>query len=302
MVLLGQLCNWKQVLVIVRPGTFVRWHRKAWRLFWSHKSHCERPPVPPEIRALIRAMARDNPWGEERIADELRTKLGISLSPRTVANYMPKPPDRDPRGRGDQRWATFVRNHAEAIVACDFCTAVTATFRTLYVFVVMEVGSRRLLHVNVTAHPTADWTLQQLREALPGGHSYRFLIHDRDAIYSRHLDESITALGVNVLRTPKQAPRANAFCERLIGTLRRECLDYLVPFGEKHIRRLLRRWKLHYNRGRPHSNLGPGFPEPTEGLPVEPQVHRHRLPPGVHAVAHPVLGGICHDYRLEDAA
>jgi len=211
LLLAGRLCDWRRVLVLVTPATFLRWHRNAWRLFWRHKSRGGRPSVPPEVRALIRAMAHDNPWGEERIADELRAKLGISLSPRTVAKYIPKPPDRDPRGRGDQRWATFVRNHAEAIVACDFCTAVTATFRTLYVFVVMEVGSRRLLHVNVTAHPTADWTLRQLREALPGGHSYRLLIHDRDSIYSCHLDESITALGVNVLRTPKQAPRANAF-------------------------------------------------------------------------------------------
>jgi hypothetical protein len=145
----------------------------------------------------------------------------------------------------------------------------------------------------------AEWTLQQLREALPGDHAYRFLIHDRDAIYAPHLDQSIAALGLRVLRTPVQAPRANAFCERLIGTLRRECLDYLIPFGEKHLRRLLHEWKRYYNRARPHASLGPGFPQPDEGLPVALQPHRHRLPAEANVVAHPVLGGVHHDYRLE---
>ena len=128
----------------------------------------------------------------------------------------------------------------------------------------MEIGSHRPLHVNVTAHPTAEGTLQQFREALPGGHSHRFLLHDRDSIYSRHLDESIEALGVEVLRTPRQAPKVNADAERLIGTLRRECLDFLIPSDEKHLRRLLKKSRRHYNRGRPHSSLGPGFPETTK--------------------------------------
>lgn len=225
------------------------------------------------------------------------------MSPRTVPKYLPDLHHPGPRGETNgQRWATFVRNHAEAMAACDFCTTVTAAFRILYVFVVMEVGSRRIVHVNVTTNPTAEWTLQQLREALPWDPPYRFLLHDRDSIYSSRLDESIEALGVRVLRTPVRAPKANARCERLIGTLRRECLDHLIPFGENHLRRLLQRWKRYYNRARPHSSLGTGFPEATEALPVAPQPHRHRLPEASRVVAHPVLGGICHDYRLEDAA
>jgi hypothetical protein len=129
-----------------------------------------------------------------------------------------------------QRWLTFVRNHAQVMLACDFFVVVTATFRILYVFVIMEVGTRRILHHNVTANPTAEWTVQQFREALPGGHAYRFLIHDRDSIFSKELDKQVTAMGVRVLRTPVSAPKANSVCERFGGTLRRECLDFLIPF------------------------------------------------------------------------
>ena len=151
----------------------------------------------------------ENPlWGEERIANELLVKLGIRVSPRTVGKYMPKRPPGQPRG--DQRWSTFLKNHAKAILACDFFVAVTATFRMLYVFVVIEHGTRRLAHVNVTANPTADWTLQQLREVVGNGGGHRYLIHDRDQIFAKHLDDSIRALGVEVLRSPVASPKANA--------------------------------------------------------------------------------------------
>ena len=162
-------------------------------------------------------MARDNPaWGEERIAAELLLKLGMRLSPRTVRRYMGRRNDGGGRRASGQRWAAFVRNHAQALVACDFCVVVTATFRILYVFVALEVGSRRLVHINVTSHPTAAWTLQQFREILAAPHAYRFVLHDRDSIYSPGLDAAITAMGVRVLRTPAQAPTANALCERLL--------------------------------------------------------------------------------------
>jgi hypothetical protein len=185
--------DWRRALAIVQPETFTRWHRQGFRLFWRWRSRPGRPRIPVELQALIRQMARDNPtWGQERIANELLLKLGLRVSPRTVRKYMPKPLD---PGRGrparSQRWRTFVRNHAKGIVACDFCVAITATFRLLYVFVVMELATRRILHVNVTAHPTAAWTLQQLRAALPADHGYRFLIHDRDSIFSQALDQSI---------------------------------------------------------------------------------------------------------------
>ena len=150
------------------------------------------------------------------------------------------------------------------MVAADFLVAITARFRVLYVLVVMEIGSRRIVHWNVTAHPTEAWTLQQFREAVPGDHSYRFLIHDRDSIFSTEVDNELKGFGLKVLRTPVQAPKANAYCERLMGTIRRECLDYMIPLNEKHLRRILREWVVHYNQGRPRSSLGPGIPEVCE--------------------------------------
>jgi putative transposase len=154
-------------------------------------------------------MARENPsWGEERIANELLLKLGLRVSPRTIRKYLSKMPATPVgRPRGDQRWSTFLKNHAQAIIACDFCVVATATFRILYVFVVMEHASRRMIHVNVTAHPTAAWTLQQLREAIPSDHAYRFIIHDRDAIFSTGFDVSVAGLALKSSKHPFGARR-----------------------------------------------------------------------------------------------
>ena len=172
MATLSRLFAWRNALVNVKADTFLRWHRKGFRLFWRWKSkRVGRPPLPKNLRELIRRMASENrTWGEERIANELKLKLGILVSPRTVGKYLQdERPRRDPDPK--QRWRVFVRDHAQAMVACDFFVVVTATFRTLYVFVILELGSRRVLHHNVTAHPTAEWTLQQFREALPDASS-----------------------------------------------------------------------------------------------------------------------------------
>ena len=280
LVWLSRWFDWRQVLRVVQPETLTRWHRQGFRLLWRWKSKPGRPRIPVDLQALIRHMGCDNPtWGEERIANELLLKLGLRVSPRTVRKYLPK---RLNRGSGtrvpSQRWRTFVRNHAQVIVACDFCVVVTATFRLFYVFVVMEHATRGILHVNMTAHPTAAWTLQQLREAIPADHPYRCLIHDRDAIFSRDLDQRVRHLGLQVLKTPPQSPQANALCERLLGTLRRECLDFLIPLTEHHLRYLLHEWAQHYNTGRPHMGLGPGIPQPPLQWPVPLQAHRHRIP------------------------
>lgn len=246
-------------------------------------------------------MAAENRiWGEERIANELKLKLGIRVSPRTVGKYLQNGhPVRTPDPK--QRWLTFIHNHAQVIAACDFFVVVTATFRTLYVFVIMELGTRRILHYNVTAQPTAEWTLQQFREAFPGDHPYRFLIHDRDSIFSRELDKQITAMGVRVLRTPVQAPKANSLCERFGGTLRRECLDLLIPFNGTHLKFVLKAWIAHFNHARPHMSLGPGIPAPLRPHSQE-NAHRHCLPAGhvVRRVA--ILGGLHHEYWLEKVA
>jgi putative transposase len=298
---LAHCFDWRRALVIVQPQTFIRWHRQGFRVFWRWKSRPGRPPIPADLRALIRRMARENPtWGQERIANELWLKLGLRVSPRTVRRYMPTRVDRGPGRRvPSQRWRTFVRNHAHAMVACDFCVVITATFRTLYVFVVIEHASRRLLHVNVTAHPTALWTLQQLRDAIPPDHTYRFLIHDRDAIFSQQLDQGVRNLGLRVLETPPQSPQANAICERFLGTLRRECLDFVIPLTEHHLRRLLHAWVWHYNAGRPHMSLGPGMPQSPTSPPMPQHRHRHRLPAHLHVVVRPILGGLHHEYWLE---
>jgi putative transposase len=298
---LARCFDWRRALVIVQPQTFIRWHRQGFRVFWRWRSRPGRPPIPADLRALIRRMACENPtWGQERIANELWLKLGLRVSPRTVRKYMPTRVDRGPgRRMPSQRWRTFVRNHAHAMVACDFCVVITATFRILYVFVVIEHTSRRLLHVNVTAHPTAPWTLQQLRDAIPPDHTYRFLIHDRDAIFSQQLDQGVQNLGLRVLKTPVRSPQANALCERLLGTLRRECLDFLIPLTEHHLQCLLHEWAQHYNTGRPHMTLGPGMPQsPTSPL-VPQHKHWHRLPAHLHVVARPILGGLHHEYGLE---
>jgi putative transposase len=231
LVWLARWFDWRRALVIVQPATLIRWHRQGFRLFWRWKSRPGRPPIPADLQALIRRMARENPtWGQERIANELLIKLGLRVSPCTVRKYLSRSCDRRPTpGASSQRWRTFVRNHAKVIVACDFCVVVTTTFRLLYVLVVMELATHRILHVNVTAHPTAQWTLQQLRDAIPADHAYRFLIHDRDAIFSQELDQSLHHLELRVLKTPVRSPQANALCERLLGVLSQSC--FFESFG-----------------------------------------------------------------------
>jgi transposase InsO family protein len=206
------------------------------------------------------------------------------------------------RPRGDQRWATFLRNHAKAILACDFFVAVTATFRLLYVFVLIHHGSRRLVHFNVTAHPTAVWTLQQLREAIGFEQGYRYLIHDRDSIFARNVDEVINGFGLRVLKSPPRSPMANAVCERLIGTMRRECLDWLIPISGAHLRFILKSWANHYNRARPHMALGAGVPDPPPKCAVLlTQQFRHRIVDRFVVLEKSVSGGLHHEYSLAPA-
>ena len=256
------------------------------------------------LQALIRRMALENlTWGQERIANELSLKLGLTVSPRTVCKYMPDHCVKGPGKYGQsQRWSTFIRNHAKGIVACDFFVTVTMTFRLLYLIGVIEHASRRLLHVNVTAHPTAPWTMQQFREAIPADHTYSMLIHDRDAIFSKAVDQSVSRMGLHIIKTPVRTPVANSVCQRVIGTLRRKCLDLVIPLNDKHPYGILKEWVAHYNQGRPHMSLGPGIPKPIQALLVPRQAHRHRLPTGLRVVARPILGGLHHEYGLENRA
>ena len=167
----------------------------------------------------------------------------------------------------------------------------------------MEVGTRKIIQLNVTTHPTAECTLQQFREAIPYKHDYRFVIVDRDTKFSEDRRKSVRAMGVRVLRTPAFAPQANSYCERLIGSTRRECLDFLIPLSENHLRRVLAEWRDYYNQARPHSSLGPNVPEPVASdLTVEPASPRHSIPSEFRIVSSPILGALHHDYRLARAA
>jgi transposase InsO family protein len=196
-------------------------------------------------------------------------------------------------------WATFLHNHAGVVLACDFFIVVTAAFQRLYVFVMLDIGTRRVVHWNLTDHPTAEWTTQQFRNGLPLDGAYRFLVHDRDGIFAPAVDEALRSMSLHVLKTPVRAPQANAHCERFIRTVRRECLDWMIPLNPRHLRSMLAEWMSHYNSERPHSALGPGLPEnPTcRATPTG-----HRLPAAHRVVVSPRLGGLHHHYQLEPAA
>jgi putative transposase len=286
MVLLSRLFAWQTALVNVKPETFLGWHRKGFRLLWRWKSRPRgRPRLAEEVQKLIRRMARENPtWGEERIAAELLLKLGIQLSARTVRRYMP--PETGPGKRvPSQRWMTFVRNHAQAILACDFFVVVTASFRVLYVFVLLEVGTRRIAQFNVTAHPTADWTLQQFREVVTGEQPYRFVLHDRDSIYSSELDSALKAMNLRILKSPFQAPQANGVAERWVESCRRDLLDHIIAVNERHLKRLLSEYVRYYHDDRTHLGLAKGTPD-----------SRMRCAARGGILSHERLGGLHHRY------
>lgn len=306
LVVLAKLFDWRDALVVVSPRTFKNWRQAIERSFWRwvSRSRGGRPHIPLQLRSVIRQIAKENPqWSCGEIARVAAVQLGIRVDRKTVRKYLPPSDPRRRRGRrGDQTWRTFMKNHAKEIAACDFVSVMTARFRIIYVFVVMEIGSRRILHVNATEHPAAEWTSQQLREALPGGSTIKYLVHDGGGQFNDAFRSTARSLGVEPLRTPPHAPQANAFCERLIGTMRRSCLDWIIPLSEAHIRRVAREWAAHYNRGRPHMALGPGVPQPGEHYPAPPLPHRHALPAGARVIATPVLNGLHHEYRFEEAA
>jgi putative transposase len=307
LVVLDRVFGIRHDLPLLSPATIRRWARKvSTYAFWlrSHR-RTGRRPVHEDAVAVIRQLASENlTWSAGKIARTASTQLGIRVSPNTVRKYLPLGDPRRRRARrpSSESWSTFVRNHADGLLAIDFAVSRTLLGGILYILVVMEIGSRRIIHANVTAHPTAQWTVQQLREAVHGGHAYTHLIHDNDAIFSRAVDATIRSFGIEPLRTPIRAPRANAFCERLIGTLRRDCLDHIIPLSEMHLRSIVREWMPHYNRARPHMALGGSVPEPNALYPATPQQHRHELPSGAIIISKPVLGGLHHEYRLEAKA
>ncbi len=250
------LRTWASALVIVKPETVLRWHRQGFRLFWRRTSTpaSRTPRIPTETIALIKQMAADNRlWGAERIQGEL-LKLDIRVSKRTIQKYMRQA--RPPRKSG-QTWATFVRNHASEIWACDFLQVTDLLFRPLFAFFIVELGSRRVVHVGITRQPTDAWVTQQLREATPYDDRPRFLLRDNDSKYGVHFDRLAVTSGIEVLRTPVHAPQANAVIERFLGSVRRECLDHILILTEAHLRQVLHAYVTYFNQGPPASGARP---------------------------------------------
>ncbi len=234
----SSLQSWKEALLIIKPETVLCWHRQGFRLFWKSKSRpaSQEPKIPVETIVLIKAIAANNRlWGAERIRGEL-LKLNIKVAKRTIQRYLRQARPKRPRGH---TWSTFLQNHTKDIWACDFLQITDVFFRPLFAFFITELGSRRIVHVGVTRAPTDAWVAQQLREATPFGEAPTYLIRDNDAKYGPHFSAVATGTGIAVLRTSIRAPRANAICERLVGSIRRECLDHSVVVSEQHLRRVV---------------------------------------------------------------
>ena len=290
--LVSKLRTWKQALVIVQPDTVLRWHRDLFRRVWKRKSRSKgkqgRPPLTGEIVALIKRMAKENlRWGAERIRGEL-IKLGIRVSKSAIQKYIQQV--RGPNSSSQNR-ATFLRNHASQIWACDFLQTYDIFFRTVFVFVIIELGSRRVVHFRVTRNPTDRWVAQQLREATPFGEGPRYLIRDNDDKYGDSF-KRVTA-GIKVLKTPYKAPKANAICERFLGSLRRECLDHVLILSERHLHRVVKEYTEYFNHARPHQGI-------EQHIPCRPE--RPDAPPvNGELASRPVLGGLHHDYYWQAA-
>jgi len=275
--------DWRSSLMIVNPETVIRWHREGFRLYWRWKSRSTpgRPKIAAEIRSLIRRMSRENAtWGAPRIHSELQL-LGYTVAESTVAKYMfrhRKPPS--------QTWRTFLDNHVTDIAAIDFFVVPTVRFQLLYCFVVLRHARRRIVHFNVTAHPTARWTAQQVVEAFPFDEASRFLIRDRDGIYGQDFRARIKHMGIEEVVIAPRSPWQNPFAERVIGSIRRECLDHVIVFNEPHLVRTLARYFEYYHQSRTHLSLSRNAPIPR----------RVELPSEGRVIAIPQVGGLHHRY------
>lgn len=281
--------GWKRALVIVSPDTVLRWQRRRFREYWTQLSRRPtggRPPVNAEITALVRKMAAANPlWGAPRIHGEL-LKLGIDVAERTVSRLIPK---RCPEP--SQTWRTFLANHVRDLVSIDFFTAPTAGLRVLFVLVVLAHHRRRVVHFNVTEHPTAAWTTQQIVDAFPDDSAPSYLLRDRDQVYGQQFRHRVKGMWIEEVLTAPHSPWQNPFVERLIGSIRRECLNHVLVLGERHLRRVLIRYFTYYHQARTHLALEKDAPDLR---PVQ-------LPAVGRIVQLPEVGGLHHRYLRQAA-
>ena len=280
--------EWQNALILVKPETVIGWHRKGFRLYWTWKSRNRggRPRIDGEIRMLIRRMARENPtWGAPRVHGEL-LMLGFEVGEATVSRYMPlrrKPPSHS--------WRAFLRNHTQDLVSIDFFVVPTATFRVLYVFLVLEHERRRIVHFNVTDGPSAQWTGQQLVNAFPYDSTPKYVIRDRDKIYGANFVARVRSMGIEQVLTAPRSPWQNAYCERVIGTLRRDCLDRVSILSEQHLRRILRKYLEYLHGSRTHLALDKDAPERRKRESID----------GGKVVTLPMVGGLHHRYTRRAA-
>jgi putative transposase len=289
-VLLSRLWSgWAEAVSIVQPATVIRWQRSGFRLVWTWKSRHNgpgRPAVAPEVRALIRRMSKSNPvWDAPRIHGELQ-KLGVEISQATVSKYLVRP-----RRPPSQTWRTFLDNHMGSLVSVDFFVVPTVMFKVLFVFVVLAHDRRRVVHINVTDTPTAQWTAMQLVEAFPWETAPRYLLRDRDRVYGVEFSSRVNGMGICEVKTAPRSPWQNPYVERLIGTLRRECLDHVVVLNETHVRRLLSQYLIYYHRARTHLSLDKDAPEPR----LVERLEHSRI------VETPMVGGLHHRYTRQAA-
>ncbi|MGB5182814.1 MAG: integrase core domain-containing protein [Xanthobacteraceae bacterium] len=280
-----QLYRWfpsvLKIIMVIRPETLVRWHRAGFRRYWSWKSRPfgGRPQISAELRALIRRMSIENPlWGAPRIHGEL-LKLGFEVAQSSVAKYMVK--RGGPPGQG---WRTFLRNHAPDIAAMDLFVVPTIGFNLLYAFVIVRLDRRDLVWTNVTTNPTAEWIARQLTEAFPWGTAPRYLVRDRDRIYGSIVPRRLRAMGIRDKPVAPASPWQNGFAERLIGSIRRECVDPIVVLGEAHLRRILESYARYYNGIRTHRSL-------DKDAPTFRPIQRIG-----NIASHAILGGLHHHY------
>ena len=287
--LAGVWAGWRQPLVIVTPDTVLRWQRHRFREYWttlSGRPAVGRPPVNAQIKALVTQMAAANPlWGAPRIHGEL-LKLGIVVAERTVSRLLPKR-----RTPPSQSWRTFLTNHVRDLVSIDFFTVPTAGLRVLFVLVVLAHQRRRVLHFNVTEHPTAAWTAQQIVDAFPDDSAPSYLLRDHDKIYGHSFRQRVKGMGIDEILTAPHSPWQNPFAERLIGSVRRECLDHVLVLSERHLRRILTRYFVYYHRARTHLSLEKDAPDMR---PIQrPEVGA--------IVVTPEVGGLHHRYARQAA-
>src|SRR5215470_1829753 len=281
--------TWKQALFIVQPETLLRWHRQGFQLFWKYKSRAvsHKPKIPTETIALIKEMAVQNRlWGAERLRGEL-LKLGLHVSKRTIQKYMRSVRTARP---GGQKWNTFLHMHAEQIWACDFLPVTDLFFRSLFAFFIVELHSRRVIHVGVTRNPTDAWTAQQLREATAFGVGPKYLIRDNDGKFGVGFTRVAQTSHIEILKTPYYAPRANGICERFLGSVRRECLDHVLILHEKQLHRVLNAYMKYFNQARPHQGIRQQVPQgEVTSVPLDQRSDR--------IISVPILGGLHHEYR-----